>query len=175
LRHCLSLSLSPPCALRPLRFLARAARRADAELSKAQQVRQAAVDEVAAVDARTQKVGSEIRALDARKLNMLSEQTSLDKSAQNTKVRRAPMCVGALRSRRAVARFAESAAAPTDGPTPPEGGERAGALGFRALAPSVSALNCRARTDSVPVIPTTTYPHRAYSVSRYALRARRAA
>lgn len=57
----------------------------DLELGKAQQARQAASDEVAAVDAKVQKVAFEMRKLDGAKLNALSEHTALDKAAQNVK------------------------------------------------------------------------------------------
>jgi len=63
----------------------RALDQTDVELTKAQQAQQVAVDDVAAAEARIQKVAQEVRRLEEEKLNAVSEQTSLDKSAQNLK------------------------------------------------------------------------------------------
>lgn len=57
----------------------------DAELSKAQAARQTASDEIAAVEAKVQKVAREAAKLDGQRLNALSEQTALDKASHNLK------------------------------------------------------------------------------------------
>lgn len=64
----------------------RALDQTDAELAKAQVAQQQASDEVAAVEAKIQRVAQEIRRLEDEKLNTISEQTALDKSAQNLKL-----------------------------------------------------------------------------------------